>query len=71
VTTFIPPEMDIVTIEVRSNGMNFDLFYPRCRRCSWVGETLKTKGLAQVEAGVHLSAKCIEPAGEGANANAV
>ena len=48
-----------------------DFFYPRCRRCNWAGEMSTNKTFAWNEALDHNRSKCIEPAGEGANANAL
>ncbi len=69
-TTFIPPEIRIVEIKVRKDGVNLDLYYPKCIRCGWAGESVRTSGLAKVDAGVHIKTSCIAEMGEG-NANTV
>jgi hypothetical protein len=70
-TTFIPPEMDYPKVEVNTNGVVLTYFYPRCLRCGWAGEKSRYERTAKADGSDHLVAKCIEPAGEGANANAV
>ena len=70
-TTFANPEYDIVKVDIRTADVSRDFFYPRCRRCNWAGEMSTNKTFAWNEALDHNRSKCIEPAGEGANSNAL
>jgi hypothetical protein len=71
VSTFANPQLDYPRVEVSTNGVALAYYYPRCLRCGWAGEKSRFERTAKDDGKLHEKAKCIEPAGEGANANPV
>lgn len=64
--TFKPPEITIIHGTYSNAALNIEAihFYkPKCLRCSWIGEAVRSDGLAKVDAGVHLINGCLATSG--------
>ncbi len=62
-TSYGAPEIAIVHGTYSHPGVPDLLFFrPRCLRCGWEGENVRTEGLAKVDAALHIRLKCLAEA---------